>query len=403
MGLPYGRQFWVFVHRWAGLTIALFLIVAGATGAALPFQQELTLMSRPGAAYVTPPMPSARPSAGAFLAQQVERATGGKVIFLPLVPEPGRVAVMGVVPRAGRPALGYDTVWVDPYTGHIRLAFRYGVLADGPQNIVPFLYQLHYSLAAGAWGIWIMGVASLIWMVDCFVGFYLTFPLRRKAGAATTRPASGWWTRWKPAWKVRRHARGHKLNFDLHRASGLWLWPMLLVFAVSSVSYNLPGVYRSAMAPLGLSEEFDLPSRADALDDPPISLSQAVDTGRNLMATEARRLGFAVGAEDSLFYGPDTGAYGYTAYTSLGPQARNPQTLLWFRATDGRLIHFSPPAGPSAADTFTFWAQMLHRAEVFGLPYRIFTSLFGLIVVMLSVTGTLIWMKKRSARDRSAR
>ena len=35
---------------------------------------------------------------------------------------------------------------------------------------------------------------------------------------------------------------------------------------------------------------------------------------------------------------------------------------------------------------------------VFGLPYRIAVSLIGALVTMLSVTGVVIWMKKRSGR-----
>jgi hypothetical protein len=31
----------------------------------------------------------------------------------------------------------------------------------------------------------------------------------------------------------------YRINFDLHRAVGLWTWVMLLVLAVSSVQYNL--------------------------------------------------------------------------------------------------------------------------------------------------------------------
>ena len=35
---------------------------------------------------------------------------------------------------------------------------------------------------------------------------------------------------------------------------------------------------------------------------------------------------------------------------------------------------------------------------VFGLPYRIAVSLIGMMVTTLSVTGVIIWMKKRSGR-----
>jgi uncharacterized iron-regulated membrane protein len=34
-------------------------------------------------------------------------------------------------------------------------------------------------------------------------------------------------------------------------------------------------------------------------------------------------------------------------------------------------------------------------ANVFGLPYRLFVCFLGLVIVMLSVTGVVIWSKKR--------
>lgn len=64
------------------------------------------------------------------------------------------------------------------------------------------------------------------------------------------------------------------------------------------------------------------------------------------------------------------------------------------------LVRFAAPVAGSAADRTTSWFEMLHMAEVFGLPYRIFVSALGLAVAVagLSVTGILIWTKKRSAR-----
>lgn len=44
----------------------------------------------------------------------------------------------------------------------------------------------------------------------------------------------------------------------------------------------------------------------------------------------------------------------------------------------------------------------LHTAMVFGLPMQIFVSVMGLIVVTLSVTGVVIWLKKRQGRQRTA-
>ncbi len=41
---------------------------------------------------------------------------------------------------------------------------------------MPFIWQLHLSLALGEWGAWVLGIA-LVWTLDCLIGFYLTLPV----------------------------------------------------------------------------------------------------------------------------------------------------------------------------------------------------------------------------------
>ena len=132
--------------------MAVFLIVAGATGSLLAFNDELTFASRPSLAYVAPPRPGARVLAPVELAQRVERETGGRVGLTFLQVDPTHVARLSIQPRPGDPPLGYDEVWADPYNGAIRLRHRVGVLADGPQNIMPFLLSLHHGGILGPWG-----------------------------------------------------------------------------------------------------------------------------------------------------------------------------------------------------------------------------------------------------------
>lgn len=356
------------------------------------------MASRPSMSRAAPPVQGAVPLDGVTLAERVARQTGAQVAFVPLDIPPEHAVRVAVQARAGQPPLGYDTVWADPYTGQVRLRFRYAVLADGAQNIIPFLYQVHYSLALGAWGIWAFGIAALIWTLDCFVGFYLTLPMRRKAVPAGRPAGPSWWVRWKPAWVIRKGARGHKLNFDLHRASGLWVWPLLLVFAWSSVGFCLPSVHRPIMSALGASRDFEPPVLAKPLDNPPIDMRSAQRIGSTLMAHEGRRRGFTVEREGYLFYRPFWGLYGYSARTTADPADHDPMTRVWFDASNGHLFYFQGPVGENATDATMRWFYMLHMAQVFGLPYRIFVSLLGVAVVALSVTGIAIWMKKRSAR-----
>ncbi len=193
------RLLWVLAHRWAGLTIAVFLVIAGLTGAVLPFEEPLTFATRPDRAYVTP-VPGARPLDGITIADRVEAQTGVSVAYIPLEVPRDRVVRLFVTAAPGGAPLPYDMVWADPYTGAVRLTYRWGGLHDGIVNLVPFLYSLHYGRVLGAWGMWAFGVAALIWTIDCFVGFYLTLPVVRR----TVAPAAGWWSRWRPAWLVRR-------------------------------------------------------------------------------------------------------------------------------------------------------------------------------------------------------
>ena len=79
------------------------------------------------------------------------------------------------------------------------------------ENFVSFLYRLHYTMhgpefwGSDRWGVRLLGVIAIIWTIDCFVGFYLTLPSRKKN--KSVRPAAvnralerGFLARWKPAW-----------------------------------------------------------------------------------------------------------------------------------------------------------------------------------------------------------
>ena len=374
--------------------MAFFLIVAGATGALLPFMEELTLLSRPVLSAAAPPHPGARPLDGVTLAERIERQTGGRVSGLSLDIPSDHIASVDVAARPGRPALGYDTVWADPYTGKVRLAYRDGVPADGPQAIPYFLLLVHYGLVLGDWGRWAFGVAALVWTIDCFVGFYLTLPVRPKRSI----PQKSWWSRWRPAWTPRPGARGYKRTFNLHRAGGLWLWPVMFVFAWSGVGFSLNSVHAPVMHLLGGTEWVPLPVLAKPLDTPLIGVRAAVATGNRLMRAEAARRGFTVEQPVYFSYDAGSGLYRYGARTSLDVVNEGGRTTLWFSGVNGHLVRFAAPIEGSAADRTTNWFAMLHMAQVFGLPYRIFVSLLGLAVAALSVTGILIWMKKRSAR-----
>lgn len=251
--LSLSRQFWVVLHRWAGLSLTLFLAVAGFTGIFLSWLDELEVASAPQLHLVAPPYPDARPMDVLDLRKQVlTRYPGAEINFVPLTIEEGRSVRFHLHWHDAKTdkevSKGWDDLFIDPYTGKELGRREWGDITQGMKNIMPFVYRLHYSLALGEWAMLAFGIAALVWTIDCFVGFYLTLPVRIRQSAvlAKTRTSS-WWQRWQPSWKVRWGTSRYKLNFDLHRAGGLWIWPILLVFAWSSVSFNFPQVYVPVM------------------------------------------------------------------------------------------------------------------------------------------------------------
>ena len=301
-----------------------------------------------------------------------------------------------------------DQVFVNPYTGELLGERRWGDISQGLKNLMPFIYRLHFELALGVVGSYAFGIVALLWTLDCFVGAYLTFPARTRHGPTPVRArAKPWLARWWPAWQLRWRAGGHKLNFDLHRAGGLWVWAMLFVLAWSGVAFNLSEVYDPVMRAVFAHQ----PAAAAVAPLPVPQLAPAIgwhearDIGRRLMAEHGREKGFTVLHETALVHDPRTGTYRYQVKSSRDIRAQGGSTRLVFDADTGAFRGLWLPTGAASGDTVRMWLTSLHMALVGGivggLPMKLFVCAMGLVVALLSVTGVYVWWKKCKARQKS--
>jgi len=305
--------------------------------------------------------------------------------------------MIGMEPRTEAPALDFNFIHLDPITGQELGRATWGGLPHSMNDVMPFIYSLHMSLAAGEIGGWILGVVALIWTIDCFVAFYLTLPIPGK------NASKGYLARWKTAWLVKWRASAYRINFDIHRAGGLWLWGMLLIFAWSSVSFDLNGFYTQVTK---FFLDFDQPAWAQSftqlpVDRAPLEWEQAQAIGVQLMAEQARREGFVIERPLALYILRDQGLFEYRVRSSLDIGDKAGQTSIIFDAYSGELRSVSLPTGQHSGNTLTTWLLELHTANLFGLPYRIFVCILGLAIATLSITGVYIWWKKRLARRKS--
>lgn len=390
------RGWLVIAHRLAGLALAAFLVVAGLTGSLLVWNTELDAAVNPHWLRTTGFNASAQPMDALALRDVVQaHHPHALAMRVPLAQEPGHAMVFLLRPLPGKPPLENDQVFVDPYSGRILGERRWGDITQTWRNLMPFLYRLHYSLALGAVGTWLLGVVSLLWMVDSVVGFCLTLPASAKNAQ---RP---WLGRWVRAWKLDMHSRW-RATFDLHRAGGLWLWPALFVLAWSSFALNLPQWHDPMVRAFSTQQPgtADLPRRTKPLWQPALDWQAAHLRARELMQEQAALRGFTVLAESSLAYDPSRGLYRYDVRSSLDIKDRGGSTRLFLDGDSGVLVATWFPTEAAGGDTFITWMSNLHMASVGGLAYRVAITLAGAAVAVLSVTGVLIWLRKRRARHK---
>jgi uncharacterized iron-regulated membrane protein len=212
--------------------------------------------------------------------------------------------------------------------------------------------------------------------------------------------------RWAPAWKVRWHGGPAKLNFDVHRAFSLWTWALLFIVAFTGFSMNL---YNEIFYPLMSKVStvtpgpFELrePHALDAPELPRIAYSEILAIAEQ----EARQRGWSEPA-GGVYYAPDYGIhsiYFHEVGNDHGTGGGGTRTLYYDNEGGALLGEYLPWSG-TAADLFVQAQFPLHSGRILGIPGRILISLMGLVVAALSVTGVIIWARKRDARmQRSAR
>ena len=387
----------VVLHRWFGLFIAVFLLISGLTGALIAWDHEIDEWLNPHLFFAPLTEQAQTPMA---LADQLEAADPRlRISYLPLYVEPGHSLGIRVDPRpdanAVLPDLGFDQMALDPASGAVLGQRLWGEMSLSTQSIMPFLYKLHYSLHLPdgfglELGILLLGIVSVVWMIDSAIALWLAFPS---------------WRSWRKSLAFRWRQGGYKLNFDLHRSGGVWIWALLLMMAVTSVSMNLPfQVMRplvSLFSPLTPSP-FEL--RA------PLSLAQApapqIDRAEALALAmaEAQRRGITAPA-GGLFYSAEFGLYGVGFFAPGADHGDgglgNP--WLYINAEDGTLLPASIPGEGSAGDLFMQAQFPLHSGRILGVTGRVLVSLLGVLIGVLSLTGIVIWLRKRASRRQSAR
>ena len=385
------RAFLVLLHRYMGLATAVFLVLAGLTGSVLAFNHELDEWLNPQFYEATSQGERLPPGA---LVDAVQTAHPKlQVWYMEYPQEAGHTALLAAVPRKD-PATGQpfnernQVFYLDPVSAEHKGARSWGECCFQRENFIPFILEFHYNLTLpGNWGLLLMGGVAIAWVIDCFIALWLTLPRGKP-----------FWKKWATAWKV-KGGHAYRLNFDLHRAGGLWVWLLLLPIAVSSVAMNLPSqVFKPAVSLFSPIEPSVYEARgrmpADQLGTTLLSYQQAYERALQ----EGKRLGLTA-AIGELYYSFEYNFYG-AGFGQHDTDAHG-KSWLFFHGTDGRLLGQEIAGQGTLGEQFYRLQLPIHGGRIIGVTGQIMIAVLGVLIAGLSGTGVYIWWRKWQARRSS--
>jgi uncharacterized iron-regulated membrane protein len=380
------RRILVLLHRWFGLASAGFLFLAGITGAIIAWDHELDEALNPRFYRTSDDARTLTSSDAIALAQALEAQRPElRVRYLPLGTEPGHALALFAEARPGSHAeLEFDQIVLDPQSGEVQAQRKWGRVSLRRENIMSFLYALHYTLhMPERAGVILMGIVALAWVFDAFAALVLSFPQRKH---------------WRRSFEFRWTGGAPKLTFDLHRSGGVWTWLWVLIIAVTAVSMNLgKEVMRPVVSVFSKLPESPWERVADpgSAGRPPIGRARAVE----LASADAAKRGITA-PPGGLVYAELSGLYAVGFFSPGGDHGESPLGNPWIflDAYDGRILAAEIPGVGTAGEVFMQAQFPLHSGRIFGLAGRIGVTLLGLVTATLSATGVLLWLRKRRKR-----
>lgn len=415
------RHTFLLLHRWLGLLLILPVLLLTLTGGVLVFKQELDQWLNADMMLIEQHDLYAEPLSVSQLEARVQQVYPQSRIswfdlefYTSSSYQQGRES--GVQPAAvfwiagTRDGFGnyhapiHSQIFVNPYTGEVlggRKWGEYHPTGSEPltRNLLPIIYKLHYSILAGQDGRAILGWLSLLWLLLVPVGVYLSWPHHTKKSRVSFRHDL---LHWLSFWRYRSGKSPFQKDFFNHRWLGLVFTPLMVIFLLSGLSFNLKLVYYGVFDPFDQRQLAHKSIETSPLGQAqPMSLEQAVATGQQLTEAWAKEAGFELLQPIGLSHSSFKGTYLYRSYSSLDYSQDSAKTSVWFDAQSGALLARYQATGESAADTMTVGFEAVHKSEL-GWWSKLLSLLLVVASVWLTVSGLRIWWFKYRARRKSA-
>jgi len=358
------RRLSLLLHRYVGLAAAVVVVAVSVTGSALVVRDAAEGWLHPDVMRVEPGASRISPDSALAQVQSTRPKRPPRLFEFPDAPdEPYAVWLKG--PAQTR-------VMVDPYRGTVlgQNARRGGILGT--------LFVWHVELAAGDVGAWVVGISGILLILLSISGLIIAWP--------------GWrWIRrifvvkWQRTWRA--------VNYDLHRAGGLWTLLFVLLtsatgaglFFYTPTAQFLDWVTRTRPAPKATPT-----SPPQASEPERISLQRGVKQAKEALPT----------GKPTYLYLPQAPDDPIVVRMRVdGEWHPNGRSFAYVDAYRGDLLRADNALEAPLGRRILHTMYPLHIGSIGGPWVRLLYVLLGLAPTVLTVTGVIVWYKRK--RDSS--
>lgn len=354
------RKLMLNLHLYTALIAGLVIVLLGVTGAVMTFESELDAMSNRGLFYVQPG-PRALPVADVLA---VVKAAYPRLkfheLYMPADVDRSYYAVMG--------DKDLSEVFVDGYTGKI-------IGTRTLPTVLDDIHQLHLRLLMpGKVGSNIVFVSNLflVWLIAS--GLYLWWPLKRV--------------------KVKFGASLRRVMFDLHSAVGFYSFVFLFVLALTGAFVHFDNALESLL------------NKAAHVSDPLRGAPSTVVPGAKPIGPD-RALAIATaalpGTKANILFLPAGPKGSYRLNMYFPEDLTGNRSWVLIDQYSGKVLYVENSRTAPFGNKMVLENRAIHTGQIYGYPTKILASLSSLMVVVMAITGYIMWWKKLQSASRANR
>lgn len=363
------------IHLWPSLISAVVLIIVCLTGVIVTYTDEILLMSAGEAKYVKD-IGASKLSPQQILAKYKE--------VYPEDRKPGYIVSYKDPKRSTRinvfsPKKGLQLVYMDPYNGKILKIDR----------TIFFFYtvsHLHAALLMGKTGGWIVGIATIIFLIELITGLILWFPPNWKKH---NRDAS---------FKIKWKAKFKRLNYDLHNVIGFYALIISIILTVTGLLIAFRPLQELTLKMFGTS------SKAHEWEENIENIKIGADHWKNYADIEKdifNRYPERNDIQIATFDLSDSSSYYIMRVAkSIGAKSAEKVTKLYVDRLTGKEIPVPKFVTTHNKIEDVYWN--LHLGKWMGQTGKFVTFVGGLVATSLPITGFLIWWGRRKKKKKTA-